>query len=97
MNLKFYQEPFRVGDLVCYKQNSSRSLCGIITEIKRSSKSMGNGMLAKIFWCINGRSEEVDISPLSFPPVRQNGWVAVELLECVGELFNASREKQKNT
>lgn len=95
MNLKFSQKPFKVGDLVCYKQNSSRSLCGIITEIKKPSKSMGNGVVAKIYWCINGKDERVDIRPLSFPPVRQNGWVAVELLESVGELVNTSREAEK--
>jgi len=94
MNSKLFQEHenrFQVGDLVCYRQPSGRrKLCGIITEMNETSDSANRGELVKIYWCID--KEEVDISPLSFPPVRKSGWIAAGLLQCAGNLEIISKK-----
>jgi len=93
MNSEYCQEQksqFKVGDLVCYKNFSNRNLCGVITEINKIPKSSEHGDLVKIYWCID--KEEVDISPLSFPPVRKNGWVAAGLLQGIGSLKVVSKK-----
>ena len=85
MNSKFYQEhkdKFSVGDLVCYKQPMGSKLCGIITEINKE--------LVKIYWCID--KEDVDISPLSYPPMRRDGWIAAGLLKGNGNLEVVSKK-----
>jgi hypothetical protein len=90
MNLKLYQKSsnqFRVGDLVCYKRAPSKKVCGIITEVDRVEKSD----MVKIYWCID--KDEVDISPLSYPPVRKNGWIAAGLLRGAGNLEIVSKKK----
>lgn len=87
MNSKFYQErenKFEIGDLVCYNKTGNRNLCGIITEINKIPKSFEQGEMVKIYWCID--KNEVDISPLSFPPVRKGGWIAAGLLVEIGKL-----------
>tara|TARA_Y100000034_G_C6896039_1_gene413108 strand:- start:250 stop:546 length:297 start_codon:yes stop_codon:yes gene_type:complete len=87
MNSKFYQEQkskFEVGDLVCYNRSGSRNLCGIITEVNEIPQSSEQGGMVKIYWCID--KNEVDISPLSFPPIRKDGWVAAGLLIEIGKL-----------
>ena len=79
MNSKLSQEQknkFKIGDLVCYKRSASNKMCGIITDIKKE--------LVKIYWCIN--KEDVDISPLSYPPVRKDGWIAAGILKSSGNL-----------
>tara|TARA_R110000824_G_scaffold279853_2_gene467967 strand:- start:1683 stop:1937 length:255 start_codon:yes stop_codon:yes gene_type:complete len=83
---------FKVGDLVCYKASASRQLCGIITEINNNFGDSELGELVKIYWCID--KGEVDISPLSYPPVRKNGWIAAGLLRAIGNIEVLSR---KNT
>jgi hypothetical protein len=86
MNSKYYQESenlFHVGDLVCYKQTLGTRLCGIITDT--------NEHLVKIYWCIS--RDEVDISPLSYPPVRRDGWIAAGLLKGIGSLEVVSKKK----
>ena len=85
MNSKFCQEhknKFGVGDLVCYKQPAGSKLCGIITEINKE--------LVKIYWCIDKR--DVDISPLSYPPMRKDGWIAAGLLKSNGNLEIISKK-----
>ena len=47
--------------------------------------------MVKIYWCID--KEEIDISPLSYPPVRKNGWVAAGLLRGAGSLEVVSKKK----
>ena len=94
MNLKLYQKsnsPFQVGDLVCYKNHLMRKLCGIITEIHKIPDSIEKSEMVKIYWCIN--KEEVDISPLSYPPVRKGGWIAAGLLRGIGNLEIVSKKK----
>ena len=93
MNSKSYQEQktkFKIGDLVCYKNFSSRRLCGIITEINKIPDSSGSGDLIKVYWHID--REEVDISPLSFPPIRKDGWIAAGLLQGIGNLKVLSKK-----
>ena len=87
MNSEFCQErknKFEVGDLICYKSSGGRKLCGIITEINKILKSNEDGEMVKIYWSID--KEAVDISPLSYPPVRKDGWVAAGLLHSAGSL-----------
>tara|TARA_Y100000034_G_scaffold133222_1_gene198122 strand:- start:2099 stop:2275 length:177 start_codon:yes stop_codon:yes gene_type:complete len=55
--------------------------------------STEQGESVKIYWCIN--KDNVDISPLSYPPIRRNGWIAAGLLREVGSLKVVA--KQKNT
>ncbi len=96
MNLELYQEhknQFQIGDLVCYKSSGNRKLCGIITEVNKMPNSTEQGESVKIYWCIN--KDNVDISPLSYPPIRRNGWIAAGLLREVGSLKVVA--KQKNT
>jgi len=93
MNLKSYREQknkFKIGDLVCYKGCKSRSVCGIITEINKVPKLAEQGEMVKIYWCID--KNEVDISPLSYPPVRKNGWIAAGLLMEIGSLKIVSKK-----
>ena len=93
MNSKFYQErknKFEIGDLVCYNKSDTRSMCGIITEINKMPKSSEQGDMVKIYWCIN--NDEIDISPLSYPPVRKNGWIAAGLLMMAGSLKIISKK-----
>jgi len=98
MNSEFYQEhknQFQIGDLVCYRQfTGSRKLCGIITEVNKIPNSTECGELVKIYWCID--KKEVDISPLSYPPVRANGWIAAGLLRGIGNLKVVSNGRRKN-
>ena len=98
MNSDYYQErknKFEIGDLVCYKQpNGSRKLCGIITDINKIPNSTEQGELVKIYWCID--KEEVDISPLSYPPIRSDGWIAAGLLRGIGSLKVVSDGRKKN-
>ena len=85
MNSELFQElnnKFSIGDLVCYKQPVGNKLCGIITEINKE--------LVKIYWCID--KEDVDISPLSYPPMRKNGWIAAGLLKSSGNLEIISKK-----
>ena len=87
MNSEYYQEhkrQFEIGDLVCYKNPLARKLCGIITEIYKIPNSTEKGEMVKIYWCID--KEEVDISPLAYPPIRKNGWIAAGLLRGIGNL-----------
>ena len=94
MNSKFYQEreeQFDVGDMVCYKGLANRSLCGIITEVNKIPKSSLSGDMVKIYWCID--KNEIDISPLSYPPMRRDGWIAAGLLRGVGSLEIVSKKK----
>jgi len=77
--------------LVCYKSSGSRELCGIITEINNIPNSTEQGELVKIYWCIN--KENVDISPLSYPPIRKEGWIAAGLLQGTGNLKIISKKK----
>tara|TARA_Y100000034_G_scaffold27356_1_gene32661 strand:- start:600 stop:905 length:306 start_codon:yes stop_codon:yes gene_type:complete len=93
MSLEYYQDrknKFEIGDLVCYKSSGGRNLCGIITEINKIPKSNEKGEMVKIYWCID--KEITDISPLSYPPVRKNGWVAAGLLLGVGNLEIVSKK-----
>jgi len=97
MNSEFYQErknKFEVGDLVCYKKSGNKSLCGIITEINKMPKSDEMGEMVKIYWSID--KESVDISPLSYPPVRKNGWIAAGLLQGIGSLEIVSKKYLTN-
>ena len=97
MNSKLFQEhesQFRIGDLVCYKSPTARKLCGIITEINTMPNSNAKGELVKIYWCID--KEEVDISPLSYPPIRKDGWIAAGLLRGIGNLEVVVKGKKKN-
>tara|TARA_Y100001973_G_C5188056_1_gene329139 strand:+ start:1391 stop:1678 length:288 start_codon:yes stop_codon:yes gene_type:complete len=87
------KKQFSVGDLVCYKGSSNRKICGIITKVNRVPKSAEEGELVKVYWCID--NEMVDISPLSYPPIRKGGWIAAGLLRSVGNLEVVSK-KQKN-
>ena len=94
MNLKLYQKSnsqFQVGDLVCYKNPFARQLCGIITEVHTIPNSVEKSEMVKIYWCID--KKEIDISPLSYPPVRKNGWVAAGLLRGAGSLEVVSKKK----
>lgn len=96
MNSKSFQahdSQFSVGDLVCYKNPHARKLCGIITEVNTIPNSNVQGELVKIYWCID--KEEVDISPLSYPPVRKNGWIAAGLLKGIGNLEVVAKRKNK--
>jgi len=101
MNSKLSQEhesQFSVGDLVCYRSPVARNLCGIITEINTLPHSNKEGEMVKIYWCID--KEEVDISPLSYPPIRKDGWIAAGLLRGIGNLEIVSRKMRnlsKNT
>jgi len=72
---------FEVGDLVCYK-TFGHVLYGIITETKEE--------LVKIYWCID--KNDVDISPLSYPPVRKDGWIAAGILKEAGSLKIVSKK-----
>jgi len=95
MNSEYYQEhktQFKIGDLVCYKNRTSKSLCGIITEVNKVPKLSEQGDMVKIYWCID--RDEVDISPLSYPPMRRDGWIAAGLLVEIGSLHIVSK---KNT
>ena len=87
-----YKNQFSVGDLVCYKGRGKRSLCGIVTEINKMPKTDENGGMIKIYWCID--KKVVDISPLSYPPVRKNGWVAAGLLLGAGKLEIISKKEK---
>jgi hypothetical protein len=94
MNSKSYQEQenqFNIGDLVCYKNRHTRKMCGIITEINIIPNSNKQGELVKIYWCID--KEEIDISPLSYPPVRKDGWIAAGLLRNIGSFEVVSKKK----
>ena len=96
MNLEYYQKhesQFQVGDLVCYKSAGSRKLCGIVTEVNEMPYTSERGGLVKIYWCID--NDGVDISPLSYPPIRKNGWVAAELLKSAGSLEVVSKKNKK--
>ena len=96
MSLKLYQKSnsqFQVGDLVCYKNARARQLCGIITEVHTIPNSVEKSEMVKIYWCID--KKEVDISPLSYPPVRKNGWIAARLLMEVGNLKIVSKKGDK--
>jgi hypothetical protein len=96
MNSKSFQErdsQFSIGDLVCYKNPLTRKLCGIITEINIIPNSTKRGELVKIYWCID--KEEVDISPLSYPPIRKDGWIAAGLLKGIGNLEVVAKRKNK--
>ena len=97
MSLKLSREPkkqFSVGDLVCYKGSNNRKICGIITKINEIPKSSDRGEMVKVYWCID--NEMVDISPLSYPPIRKGGWIAAGLLRSVGNLEIVSRTKKNN-
>ena len=86
MNSELYQKyknMFQVGDLVCYKRPVGGKMCGIVTETDKDS--------VKIYWCID-RDDRVDISPLSYPPTRKNGWIAAGLLKSVGDLQIVSKK-----
>ena len=72
-----------MGDLVCYKKSFGNKLYGIITETKKE--------LIKVYWCIS--RDEADISPLSYPPVRRDGWIAAGLLKGIGSLEIVSKKK----
>jgi len=74
--------------MVCYKGRGTR-LCGIVTEINKTLKLAENGDMVKIYWCID--KGEIDISPLSYPPVRKDGWVAAGLLRSAGNLQIVSK------
>jgi len=89
MNSKLSQEceeEFHVGDLVCYKKSLGNKLYGIITETKKE--------LIKVYWRLD--KEEVNISPLSFPPMRRDGWIAAGLLTTVGSLEVISRAEEND-
>tara|TARA_Y100000310_G_scaffold117207_1_gene115961 strand:+ start:1174 stop:1473 length:300 start_codon:yes stop_codon:yes gene_type:complete len=93
MNLGYSQErkdKFEIGDLVCYENSSNKDMCGIITEIKKMPKSDEKGEMIKVYWCID--NNKVDISPLSYPPVRKNGWIAAGLLMEIGNLKIVSKK-----
>jgi len=98
MNLESFQKhksQFRVGDLVCYKGSSNRKICGVVTKINKRAKSPGiTGELVKVYWCID--NEMVDISPLSYPPIRKDGWIAAGLLRSIGNLEIVSKTKKDN-
>ena len=97
MNSKFYHErknQFLIGDLVCYRNSGNRSLCGIITEVNKAPYSTERGELVKIYWCID--KEFIDISPLSYPPIRRDGWIAAGLLRGIGNLKVVSDGRRKN-
>ena len=97
MNSEFYQDrknKFEIGDLVCYKGSGSKSLCGIITEINQMPKSKEKGEMVKIYWSID--KDVVDISPLSYPPVRRDGWIAAGLLCGIGNLKVVSKKHLTN-
>ena len=96
MNSRLYQErnsQFHIGDLVCYKNPLARKLCGIITEVYKIPDSTETGEMVKIYWCID--KEEIDISPLSYPPIRKNGWIAAGLLRGIGNLEVVSKKNEK--
>lgn len=85
MSLESYQEQnkmFEVGDLVCYKKSPGNTLYGIITETDNE--------LVKICWRID--RSDVDISPLSYPPVRKDGWIAAAILREAGSLKIVSKK-----
>ena len=93
MNSKSYQKQknqFNIGDLVCYKGSLARKMCGIITEVNIMPNSNKQGELVKIYWCID--KEEIDISPLSYPPVRKDGWIAAGLLKNIGNFEIVSKK-----
>ena len=97
MNSKSFQgrkNQFSVGDLVCYKGSSNRKVCGIVTMVNEIPKLTDQGELVKVYWCID--NEMVDISPLSYPPIRKDGWIAAGMLLSIGNLEVISRAK-KNT
>ncbi len=73
---------FEVGDMVCYKKSFGHVLYGIITETKEE--------LVKIYWCID--RNDVDISPLSYPPIRKDGWIAAGILKEAGSLKIVSKK-----
>jgi len=73
---------FEVGDLICYKKSLGNVLYGIITETKDD--------LVKIYWCIDRC--DVDISPLCYPPIRKDGWIAAGILREVGSLKIVSKK-----
>ena len=92
MNLEYSQEQknkFEVGDLVCYSNSNRVRLCGIIVEISDMPKLLNEGNMVKIYWCID--KNDVDISPLSYPPIRKDGWVAAGLLMEIGNLKVVSK------
>ena len=94
MNSEFYQEQknkFDIGDLVCYNKSGARRICGIITEVNKVPKSSEQGEMIKIYWCID--KNDVDISPLSYPPIRKNGWIAAGLLMKAGSLKIVSKKR----
>jgi hypothetical protein len=90
-----HKKQFSVGDLVCYKGSSNRKICGIITKINEIPKSSDQGEMVKVYWCID--NEMVDISPLSYPPIRKGGWIAAGLLRSVGNLEIVSRKNKNNS
>ena len=65
-------------------------MCGIVTEINTISKLSTQGEMVKVYWCID--RNEVDISPLSYPPIRKNGWIAAGLLLEAGRLKIVSKK-----
>jgi hypothetical protein len=77
-----HEEEFQVGDLVCYKKSLGSRLYGIITETKKE--------MIKVYWRLD--KEEVSISPLSFPPMRRNGWIAAGILREAGSLKIVSKK-----
>jgi hypothetical protein len=98
MNSKLYQErknQFQVGDLVCYKNSGNRKLCGIITEVNKIPNSTEQGESVKIYWCID--KDDTDISPLSYPPIRKDGWIAAGLLRGIGNLKVVAKHKKRLT
>ena len=55
-------------------------------------KSDEEGEMVKIYWSID--KDAVDISPLSYPPIRKDGWIAAGLLQGVGSLEIVSKKTQ---
>ena len=85
MNSEYYQErknKFEIGDLVKYYVSFGHILYGIVTETKEE--------LVKIYWCID--RNDVDISPLSYPPIRKDGWIAAGILRETGSLKIVSKK-----
>ena len=85
MNSEYYQERknrFEIGDLVKYYVFTTYFLYGIVTETKEE--------LVKIYWCID--RNDVDISPLSYPPIRKDGWIAAGILRETGSLKIVSKK-----
>ena len=85
MNSESYQEQkkvFEIGDMVCYRKSFGHILYGIVTDTREE--------LVKIYWCID--KNDVDISPLSYPPIRKDGWIAEGILRETGSLKIVSKK-----